>query len=75
MKSSDSVCGAVERERPATDKILFVDDEPSVLDAIQRALHKRFDIHVAESAEEGLVLIKKDGAYAVVVAEPTGKRT
>jgi putative two-component system response regulator len=51
------------------DKILFVDDEPPFLTAIQRAFHHRFDICVAQSAEEGLLLIKNDGTFAVVVSD------
>jgi putative two-component system response regulator len=51
------------------DKILFVDDEPSVLASIQRAFRKGFDIHVAGSADEGLSLIRNNGAFAVVVSD------
>jgi putative two-component system response regulator len=51
------------------DKILFVDDDPSVLDAIQRAFHKTFEIHVAESAEEGLSIIRENGTFPVVVSD------
>jgi putative two-component system response regulator len=51
------------------DKILFVDDEPSVLRAIDRALHGKFDICVAGSSEEGLSLVEKDGRFAVVVSD------
>jgi putative two-component system response regulator len=51
------------------DKVLFVDDEPLVLAGIQRALHNKFDIHVANSAEEGLSLINNAGLFAVVVSD------
>jgi putative two-component system response regulator len=51
------------------DKILFVDDEPSILSAIQRSFHREFNIQVADSAEKGLSLVEKDGDFAVVVSD------
>ena len=36
---------------------------------IQRALHNKFDVQLANSAEEGLSLIKKAGSFAVVVSD------
>jgi putative two-component system response regulator len=51
------------------DRILFVDDEPLVLEGIQRALHKTFDIQLANSAEEGLSLIRNGGSFSVVVSD------
>jgi putative nucleotidyltransferase with HDIG domain len=51
------------------DEILFVDDEPSCLSAIERAFHSKFDIHVADSSDEGLSLVEKNGGFAVVVSD------
>jgi putative two-component system response regulator len=51
------------------DKILFVDDERFVLEAIQRSLRERFDIHLAESGEEGLLCLEKHGPFPVVVSD------
>jgi putative two-component system response regulator len=51
------------------EKILFVDDERFALDAIQRALRGRFDIHLSESGEEGLLYLKKHGPFPVVVSD------
>ena len=51
------------------DEILFVDDEPSVLSAIERAFHRKFNIRVADSAEEGLSLVEEGDGYAVVVSD------
>jgi putative nucleotidyltransferase with HDIG domain len=51
------------------DKILFIDDEPSFLASIQRAFHGRFDIHVATSAEQGLLLLKKHDSFTVIVSD------
>ena len=52
-----------------TQKILFVDDEPRVLDGLRRQLRRRFQIETANSAKEGLALLKRDGPYAVAVSD------
>jgi response regulator RpfG family c-di-GMP phosphodiesterase len=52
-----------------SEKILFVDDEPAVLDGYKRALHKDFNPDTAVGAQEGLAAIKKTGPYAVVVSD------
>ncbi|SFM68838.1 HD domain-containing phosphohydrolase [Thermodesulforhabdus norvegica] len=52
-----------------SEKILFVDDEPNLLMAVKRSLHNRFSVDTAESGKEGLEKIKKQGPYAVVVAD------
>jgi response regulator RpfG family c-di-GMP phosphodiesterase len=50
-------------------KVLCVDDEPQVLQGIQRQLRKQFHIETAEGAEEALEMIAKQGPYAVVVSD------
>jgi len=50
-------------------RILFVDDEVNVLDAIRRSLHKQFVIDTAVGAAEGLRLLSIDNSYAVIVAD------
>lgn len=52
-----------------SSKILFVDDEPNVLDAYQRSLRKRFTIDTALSGDAGLALLTQRGPYAVIVAD------
>ncbi|ANO50530.1 HD domain-containing phosphohydrolase [Woeseia oceani] len=52
-----------------TDKILFVDDEPNVLNSIRRSLRNKFDIDTAESGNEALRKIKTGGGYAVIVSD------
>lgn len=52
-----------------TDKILFVDDEPSVLDGYKRTLHRDFDVDTAVGGEQGLALIHDQGSYAVVISD------
>ena len=50
-------------------KILFVDDEPNVLSAIQRQLHQKFLIVTAVGPIEGLAAMQKWRDYSVVVAD------
>lgn len=52
-----------------TEKILFVDDEPQLLQAIQRQLRKRFDLRTAEGGEEALRILKEEGPFAIVVSD------
>ncbi len=51
------------------EKVLFVDDDASILAGYQRALRKQFHIEVAVGAEAGLTLIERQGPYAVVVSD------
>jgi response regulator RpfG family c-di-GMP phosphodiesterase len=50
-------------------KILFVDDEPNVLAAIQRQLHQQFSVETALGPEAGLNALQNSRDYAVVVAD------
>ncbi len=52
-----------------TDKILFVDDEQSVLDGYKRLLHRQFEVDIAVCGEDGLVAIRDHGPYAVVISD------
>jgi len=51
------------------EKILFVDDEPNVLQSIQRQLHKRFPLQIAEGGEEALRILGEEGPFAVIVSD------
>lgn len=51
------------------EKILFVDDEPNVLQSIQRQLHKRFTLDVAGGGEEALDVLRERGPFAVIVSD------
>ena len=51
------------------DKILFVDDEPAVLDGYKRLLHREFSIETAVGGEEGLAVLRQRGPFAVVVSD------
>ncbi|HEY1677393.1 MAG TPA: HD domain-containing phosphohydrolase [Candidatus Sulfotelmatobacter sp.] len=52
-----------------TDKILFVDDEPAVLDGYKRMLHREFKIETAVGGFAGLAAVQTQGPFAVVVSD------
>jgi response regulator RpfG family c-di-GMP phosphodiesterase len=52
-----------------TERVLFVDDEPNILEAIQRTLRKQVDLHTATSGAEGLVTLRESGPFALVVSD------
>ncbi|MBT8434538.1 MAG: response regulator [Gammaproteobacteria bacterium] len=51
------------------EKILFVDDEPNVLQSIRRTLRSKFDVDTAEGGEEALGKLTANGTYAVIVSD------
>lgn len=50
-------------------KVLFVDDEPNVLQSIRRSLRKSFDVDTAEGGQEALDKMAANGSYAVIVSD------
>jgi response regulator RpfG family c-di-GMP phosphodiesterase len=52
-----------------TGKILFVDDEPSVLEGYKRLLHREFVADTAVGGEQGLAAIRNHGPYSVVISD------
>ena len=51
------------------DRVLFVDDEPNVLDGIRRQLRNRVEIETATSGAAALDIIRQQGPFAVVVSD------
>jgi len=51
------------------EKILLVDDEANVLEAIQRQLRNRFDIKTAQSGEEALEVLRTSGPFSIIVSD------
>ena len=51
------------------NRILFVDDEPNVLNAIRRQLGNKFKLEIAVGPKEGLAAVKEKGPFAVVVSD------
>ncbi|MBC8026231.1 MAG: response regulator [Steroidobacteraceae bacterium] len=52
-----------------SERVLFVDDDPNVLDGIRRQLRNRFSIETANGAAAGLEMFKSNGPFAVVVSD------
>src|ERR1700678_2892737 len=50
-------------------KILFVDDDPNMLEGIQRTLRKQFSVEIAVGGVEGLRKLAENGPYAVLVVD------
>lgn len=51
------------------EKILFVDDEPEVINSFRRQLRGKLNIHAAGSGDEGLAKLDQLGPFAVVVSD------
>lgn len=51
------------------EKILLVDDEPNVLESIQRQLRNRFEVMTAQSGEEALEVLKTNGPFTLIVSD------
>lgn len=52
-----------------TEKVLFVDDVPAVLEGYKRLLHKELSIDTAVGGQQGLAAIRQRGPFAVVVSD------
>ena len=52
-----------------SEKILLVDDEPAVLQGLQRLLHGLFDTETAVGGAGALILLENNGPYAAVVSD------
>jgi len=50
-------------------KILLVDGDPAALTCYRQMLESEFDIATAASGEEGLVLLRTHGPFAVVISD------
>ena len=50
-------------------KLLLVDDEPLILDALQRSLRASFEVRTATSGTAGLELLAVDKDFAVVMSD------
>ncbi len=52
-----------------SERILFVDDEPNVLEGIQRTLRKQAGIRTATNGADGLRLLREAGPFALVISD------
>jgi CheY-like chemotaxis protein len=53
----------------SSDRVLFVDDEPRVLQGIQRSLHKLVDLETANSGADGLLKLRDASQFALVISD------
>src|ERR1039457_5564091 len=61
-----TTCGA---KSGMTEKILFVDDEPAVLEGYKRLLGRNLSIDMAVGGKLGLAAIAESGPYAAVISD------
>src|SRR5579872_4882938 len=52
-----------------TKRILCVDDEPNVLQALERQLRKQFEIVTAQGPVQGLETLETQGPFAVILSD------
>ena len=57
------------KRQPLTSKILFVDDEESILQGFKLTVGRHYEISVASSGKAGLDIYDRDGPFAVVVSD------
>ncbi len=70
-----------DQERPASTgmpaattpelsrKILCVDDDANILQALKRQLRAKFDVAIAQGGQQGLEVLRREGPFAVVVSD------
>ncbi len=56
-------------EHPERPAILFVDDDPCLLDGLRRQLRRKFRVRTALGGVEGLDTLTQQGPFAVVVSD------
>jgi len=59
----------MREEYAMVDKILFVDDDPKILEAFRRELGKKYSIVTALSGDKALETIKQNEPIAVIIAD------
>ncbi len=54
---------------PSDDKILFVDDEPAVLEGYKRILYPEFQVDIVDGAASAFTAVEENGPYSVVISD------
>jgi putative two-component system response regulator len=54
---------------PAKPRVLFVDDEPAMLESLRRSVRKEFEADVAIDADHGLNYLRSGTPYCIVVSD------
>ena len=55
--------------KPTTNRILFVDDEETILSGFRLTIGRHYDVFVASSGIQGLEVFEKEGPFSVVVSD------
>ena len=50
-------------------KILFVDDEENVLNALKRQFRKTYDVSLASSGADALKMLTENGPFSVIISD------
>lgn len=53
-------------ENSQDNNLLVIDDEPAILSSLRRQFRKNYQVHVANSAEEGLELMKEHSIKVII---------
>jgi CheY-like chemotaxis protein len=53
----------------SSNRVLFVDDEPHLLEGIQRALHKQVELETASSGAGGLLKLRDASQFGLVISD------
>ncbi len=61
--------GSGRSQDPPEEKVLFVDDDKNLLDAMRRTYRRTFNLSVACGGQEGFEKIAAEGPFAVVVSD------
>jgi len=72
LANRPAVTGAEDRNAQAAaarPRILFIDDEPHVVEALARLLHEHFEVETATGGREGLERLERSGPFTVLVTD------
>jgi DNA-binding NtrC family response regulator len=58
-----------ERNTQMMERMLLVDDEPTVLSGLERTLHNEFEVTTAPNGEAGLAAMHEQAPFAVVISD------
>jgi CheY-like chemotaxis protein len=68
-RAATSQAPAGPQERPPRPRVLCVDDEVAVLEGLRLNLHRAFDCVSASGGAEGLALVERGPAFAVILSD------
>lgn len=66
MAEGHDGCASLETARP---RVLFVDDDPAILESLRRCVRREFAADVAIDADHGLDCLRRTGPYCIVISD------